>query len=158
MRKNNRNYLAALMLFVGLAFYWTVCQMIQERHICFVKNVSESLPFSYFFGYKIKEPERGMYVTFEHPKVEILLAKRVAGLPDDFIAIRNRQVFINGIPLGYIQTKSPSGISLSPIHEGEIPKGYVYVAGSHPSSFDSRYAEFGLVAISQLKELLWPLF
>ncbi len=158
MKGNKRYYGAALMLFVGVAFYWTLSLMIHERHICLVKNVSESLPFSYFFGYKINEPERGMYVAFEHPKAEILLAKRVAGLPEDFISIRDEQVFINGIYYGHIQNKSPSGISLSPIQEGSIPKGYVYVVGSHPSSFDSRYAEFGLIAISQLKERLWPLF
>lgn len=158
MKKNKRARPAALMLVFAIAIYWSISYMIQERYICFIKNVSESLPFSYFIGYKLKEPERGMYVTFEHPKSEILLAKRITGLPEDLIAIRDMQVFINGIPYGDIQNMSPSGMLLSPVQEGEIPKGYVYVAGLHPLSFDSRYAEFGLVAITQLREQLWPLY
>lgn len=158
MKNTKRTYSAALMLVFGIAFYLTISHMIQECYLCLIKNVSESLPFSYYFGYKVTEPARGMYVTFEHPKSKILIAKRIAGVPEDFIAIRDSRVFINNIHYGYIQNRSPSGMSLSPIQEGEIPKGYVYVAGSHPSSFDSRYAEFGLVAISQLKERLWPLF
>lgn len=31
-----------------------------------------------------------------------------------------------------------------------IPKGYVFVAGDHPQSFDSRYEEFGLVPVEKI--------
>lgn len=159
MKKNDRLYSAVLMLVLGIALYLSVAHLIQERHICFIRNASESLPFSYFFGYKLEEePKRGMYVSFEHPKSDILLVKRIAGLPGDCISIRDMQIFINEVPYGHIQSNSPSGMLLSPIEAGEIPKGYVYVTGLHPSSFDSRYAEFGLVPISQLKKQLWPLY
>ena len=59
---------------------------------------------------------------------------------------------------GVILKMSSSGKSYSPIQSGTIPEGYVYVCGSHPDSFDSRYAEFGLIRVENIREKLWPLF
>lgn len=158
MRKHKRIFTAAIMAFVGIGTYFAIPQILEKTNFCIIKNVSESLPFSYFLGYQLSTPTHGMYVLFDHPESPILLAKRIAGLPGDLITIRDQQIYIEGVFYGYIQEQSPSGMSLSPIQEGKIPAAHVYVYGSHPSSFDSRYAEFGLIHISQLKGRLWPLF
>ncbi|MFI5342792.1 MAG: S26 family signal peptidase [Chlamydiales bacterium] len=158
MRNPNRMFTGLLISFVGIGIYFAIPQILKKSSCCIIKNVSNSLPFSYFIGYRINEPTHGMYVTFEHPESEILLAKRIAGLSGDLIEIKNQQVYVNHIPYGIIQERSPSSRPLTAIQEGKIPYGYVYVYGTHPSSFDSRYAEFGLIPISQLKEQLWPLF
>lgn len=99
-----------------------------------------------------------MYASISHSLSCRDLFKQIVGLPGDQIAINHDRVFINGCDYGYIHPKSPSGLLLSPISEGIIPEGFVFVHATHPESFDSRYSEFGLVDIVQIKERLWPVF
>ena len=129
-----------------------------SSQICIVKNISESLPFSYFLALPIKEVKKGIYVLFEHPKEPILVAKRLVGLPGDEIKIENATLYINELYCGDIQKQFSSKADLQPISEGKINENYVFVLGLHPLSFDSRYAEFGLIPISHLRKQLWPLF
>ena len=82
------------------------------------------------------------------------LVKYVAGLPGDKIERKskevhlitqgshNNEVFPQKFPL-LKQTKD--GRPLNPLEATVVPKGYVFVAGDHLRSFDSRYLEFGLV-------------
>jgi conjugal transfer pilin signal peptidase TrbI len=141
---------------IFMALYLGIDSCIKDVGIR--KNVSESLPFSYFLSTKLGEIKREMYVALEHPKSSFLLAKQVIGLPGDEITIRNQILYINDIACGVIQKKNRSNQPIDPIQEGKIPDGYLFVYALHPDSYDSRYADFGLVAISQLKEKLWPLF
>ena len=99
-----------------------------------------------------------MYVSLSHPFSHQDLFKQIVGMPGDQIVIHHQRVFINGQDYGHIYDSSPSGLSLSPISEGIIPAGFFFVYATHSQSFDSRYAEFGLVAKEQLKENLWPIF
>ena len=46
--------------------------------------------------------------------------------------------------------KTSDGKPLTPISATSVPEGYVFVAGDHPNSFDSRYEEFGLVPIEKI--------
>jgi len=126
------------------------------RH--FRLNGSNSLPFYIFSTGSLLPLEREMYVSVSHFVSHQDLFKKIVGFPGDQITIRDQNVFINGKEYGYIHPVSPSGLILSPIAEGLIPEGFVFVHATHPESFDSRYAEFGLVAIGQLKERLWPIF
>ena len=56
-----------------------------------------------------------------------------------------------------LQEKTSDGKPLTPISATSISEGYVFVAGDHPNSFDSRYEEFGLVPIEKVwgKAILW---
>lgn len=121
-------------------------------------NISNSLPFYLFSTSALKSIEREMYASISHSLSCRDLFKQIVGLPGDQIAINHDRVFINGCDYGYIHPKSPSGLLLSPISEGIIPEGFVFVHATHPESFDSRYSEFGLVDIVQIKERLWPVF
>ena len=138
--------------------YVVLDSFLQEPWFGIRRNVSDSLPFSFFLSTKLRGIQPHMYVALEHPKSSLLIAKQVIGLPGDLMTIQNRTLLINGVNYGGIQEKTRSGCPIDPIYEGVIPEGYVFVYASHPDSYDSRYAEFGLVAISQLKETLWPLF
>lgn len=126
------------------------------RH--FRLNGSDSLSFYLFKASPIEMIERGMYVSLSHPYSYRDLFKQIVGLSGDQISIRNQRIYIGDKDYGYIHQTSPSGLTLSAIAEGTIPEGFVFVHASHPQSFDSRYAEFGLVGREQLKERLWPLF
>ncbi len=95
---------------------------------------------------------------FDHPLSPIPLAKRVIGLEGDQIAISEMELYINGESFGKILPKCSLGKELNPLSEGYIPQGYFFAYADHPQSFDSRYAEFGLIPIDQIQELLWPIF
>lgn len=155
---HKRSYSAILMI-IGTSIFWiSITYLLQERYICVVKNISQSLPFSYFVGVKISEPRVGMYVTFYHPEIKGLLVKRITGLFKDKISIEKTSIFINGEFKGTAKSISSSGFPLSVIESQTIPQGYAFVQGLHPDSFDSRYKEFGLIPLSQIKEQVWPIF
>jgi len=141
-------------LFFSLV-YVAATDFCQER---IRKNISGSLPFSYFIATKIEDIRPHLLVVFDHPLAEIPLAKEIIGVPGDTIAIRNDTLYINEVNYGLIQEKNSSGFPIHPISEGIIPEGHLFVYAPHPQSYDSRYAEFGLIPFSSLKEALWPLF
>lgn len=147
------------MISIGLlSFYAAVDFLLQKSPFGIRRNISDSLPFSFFLCTKLTEIQSQMYVALENPKSSCMIAKQVIGLPGDCITIRNRVLYINDVKYGIIRETTRSGSPIDSIQEGVIPEGYVFVYASHLDSYDSRYAEFGLVALSQLKEKLWPLF
>lgn len=83
--------------------------------------------------------------------------KRVAGLPGDIVTVRGREVQVNGVVVGIAKTHTFDRRPLRPIAEGIIPPGYVYVQGTSPDSFDSRYAESGLVPLTDVRGKAHPL-
>lgn len=143
---------------VFMGIYATAHFLVKEPLIGIRQNVSDSLPYSFFLSTRIGIIKSQMFVSFEHPKSAIPLAKQIIGLPGDFVTIKNKTLYINERCYGLIQERTSAGDPIHPIPEGKIPEGYLFVYASHPKSFDSRYEEFGLVAISALMEALWPLF
>ena len=113
-------------------------------------NRSENVPYTIFLAKEAdsKSLERGMIVSFYHIQASIPIAKELVGLPGD-------PIFLN---LAELREKGKSGQPLHPIRESSVPEGYLFVRGWHPDSYDSRYAEFGLVSINNVKEMLWPMF
>lgn len=77
-------------------------------------------------------------------------AKRVVGLPGDRIEIEGDQLHVAGHANLKVHVKSLSGKDLHPTKAHEIPEGYIFVAGDHDRSFDSRYQEFGLVPLAEV--------
>jgi len=89
-------------------------------------------------------------------------AKKLIGLPGDGIEQTQAGIVISQTYPGRRQLNAPlvsplpllemtkEGKSLTPISVKRIPIGYVFVAGDHPRSFDSRYEEFGLVPIEKI--------
>lgn len=52
---------------------------------------------------------------------------------------------INGLSIGPLFKQTRKGEALHPMESQIIPRGCLFVYGSHPQSFDSRYQEFGLI-------------
>jgi conjugal transfer pilin signal peptidase TrbI len=84
--------------------------------------------------------------------------KQIRGVPGDRVTAIDRQVFVNGLPVGLAKTATFDRRPLTPIAATIIPPGYYYVQGSHPDSFDSRYRESGLVRADQVIGKVLPLF
>ena len=84
--------------------------------------------------------------------------KIVRGVPGDVVTVTDRQVAVNGQPVGIAKTEAYDHRPLAPIAPIVIPPGHYYVQGTHPDSFDSRYQESGLVRAEQVIGVVVPLF
>jgi signal peptidase I len=91
------------------------------------------------FVYRFEPIERGDVVVFWYPLDRSKsFIKRVVGLPEDIVEIREGQVYLNGklLPEPYIPPESADFGTLSPTR---IPAGEYFVMGDHrTSSNDSR--------------------
>jgi type IV secretory pathway protease TraF len=95
-------------------------------------NRSNSLKGRAFFIYPGRV-KRGDLVGFKRGDLQVI--KKVVGLPGDPITYQN----------GYVMVRGQS-FEVVPGHEPLKSGGEGYfVVGSHPHSFDSRYAAFGLI-------------
>lgn len=86
------------------------------------------------------------------------LFKQVRGVPGDRVTALDRQIFVNGAPVGFAKPYTFDGHPLEPIAETVIPPGFYYVQGTHPNSFDSRYRASGLVPARWVIGKVIPLF
>lgn len=115
-------------------------------------NSSASLKHKIYVSIPAKKIQIGDIVNFSLPVSPVKFAKKVSGLPGDFIEVIGQKLYINGIEQGLILK------NLKSIKQGKIPPGYFFALGTHPESFDSRYDDFGLVPQSYIKEKLCPIF
>ncbi len=88
----------------------------------------------------------------------IHITKRVFGVRGDLVKTVKDVVFINGKPIGHAKSKTQKGYPLTPLNIKVIPKNFIFVAGDHKDSFDSRYQEFGLVDIKNIEGKVVPLW
>jgi len=80
-------------------------------------------------------------------KNDITIVKYIVAEEGDSVKIIRNSVFINGKEI----CKLKPNANFSPIMDQIIPTGYVFVMGTHPDSFDSRYEWFGLVKRSDIQ-------
>ncbi len=59
------------------------------------------IPFTLTSIARWGEPQRGDVVTFESPVNDILLVKRVIGIPGDIVAMQDNRLIVNGEPASY---------------------------------------------------------
>lgn len=121
-------------------------------------NRSESLPYYVFFSKPVSTLARDKIVSFYHPTYNVTIAKQIKGLPGDDLLVVAQELYLNGHNLAKIKETSSSGKKYTPISSGIISERHVFVFTSHEDSFDSRYAEFGLIPRDWIVEELCPLF
>ena len=119
-----------------------------------------SLPYRYYFTVKGLTPQlydlasiKG-HTTAYHPQ-HLSYVKRLAGVSGERITIKDNKLFIGGRFIGTLRTHTRCGQPLTPLKAQFIPQGYVFVSADHPHSFDSRYAEFGLVKRKHIQGKTW---
>ncbi len=102
-------------------------------------------------AYKIHNLDRGDIVVFPSPDdEELLLVKRVIGLPGETVDIIDGDVYINGDELEEPYVSSPI-IDRTKNSSYEVPEGYVFVLGDNRMvSHDSRYWEHTFVDIDSI--------
>ena len=77
--------------------------------------------------------------------------KYVAALPGDHVTITSDSYIVSGGRIGAVR----GDIRPAHLYDGEVSPGYVFVAGMHPYSYDSRY--YGPVPVDRLS-VYRPLF
>lgn len=121
-------------------------------------NTTHSLPHvMYLTNPKTVFFKHGDIIAFPHNASKNTVIKRVIGVEGDLISQKQKAIVVHDLELALKDTRS-NGDSLTPLKIKVIPKGMVFVAGEHSDSFDSRYDEFGLISVSDVKGQVWPVF
>lgn len=132
-------------------------------------NVTPSLPYMVaVVDYRADGIRRGDYVVyaFEGAAYRIFpglyhqpFFKIVRGVAGDKVTVRDRHVFVNGEAVGIAKTHTTvKHLRLDPIADMVIPPSYLYVQGTSPDSFDSRYSINGLVRADAVLGVVIPIF
>jgi len=125
------------------------------KKVSILISETDSLPQHYFLLYRNSTPKLHDYTALWSDWYGKRVIKKIVGVSGDRIWYdANGQLLVNQQPIGYLQAQASDGRALQPIKAQVIKNGMVFVAGSHARSFDSRYAEFGLVAVNKLEGLV----
>lgn len=132
--------------FLGLFPCWWVLHHTQ-LHLCLTPSL-DGIRALVFYKTTSHEIKRGDIVAIQGHSYKHLgikpYAKRVIGFPGDPIVREQDTLKINSRTLVFVE-KTYEGLPLTPTTFTVVPEGYLFVAGDHPRSIDSRYEEFGLV-------------
>jgi signal peptidase I len=128
---------------------------IGMEHVLLAKG--ESVPFTVFWKIPSRI-QRGDYVTFQMSHSIIgpgtaNLTKQVVCDEGDRLSFHDDAFWCNGERLGGYISRTWDDKPLRPfVFDGPVPAGEMFVMGSHPRSFDSRY--FGFVRKDQATRLM----
>lgn len=164
------------------ALMWCVAGFIV---ICVsVKPLSDELQKHYSIGmdlsavssndhvfFKIKKNDSVMtdlkindYISFSSPLLEPVVSsnqviiKQIKGLPNDKLLVKNGEVFINGEKVAEIHDKALERFNKKRTdfdREEIVPANHVFVIGSYPRSYDSRY--WGFLPIEGKVDRAYPI-
>ena len=157
----------ALLGIWGLALFRLFVPHVPVLPVMF--NWTPSLPYSVVFvDYWHGPVQRGDLVVYrftgeagrrDYPGLkDQAFFKRVAGMPGDTVTVADRDVFVNGLLVGRAKTHTFDRRPLQPISPTVIPPGFLYVQGTSPDSFDSRYRTSGLVPLRDVQAKVRPIF
>lgn len=136
----------AIIGILGLFPCWWILKHTQ-LHLCLTPSL-EGIRALLFYKTSPQEIKRGDIVAIQGHVYKYLgikpYAKRAIGFPGDSI-IREKNIIKIGSRILSLVEKTHEGQPLTPTTLHVVPEGYLFVAGDHPRSIDSRYEEFGVV-------------
>ena len=153
-------------LLVVLSFF-SILYIYEKSPVKIVIAKDVSLPYNFFIYLpKKKTFEDGDYIefveVFKEPWLErlgnpVFLIKKIACKEGEILETKGLEFYCNGRKIAVAKKRTPKGRKLKIFKfSGTIPKGYYFVVGTHPYSFDSRY--FGLIYKSQITAWVIPLW
>lgn len=132
--------LSVLSILYSMKPYWEISH-----------NPTHSISKTWFVTHWHAIPDRGQLIVFKNPDQHIYsptsrFVKYLRGLPGDRLEILGEKVFVNGKLMALANTLGPDGKPLAPLSfNGVIPPKKYLALGTAADSFDSRYADFGLI-------------
>lgn len=131
---------------VFLVIYQFLFRPFQVKGESMYPNFSnDSYVLTNIIGLKIQNPKLGDIIVFKAPPdPEKAFIKRIMGVPDDTVSVRDGQFFLNGTLLdesAYLKStvKTYGGTFLKEGEQIKIPQGEYFVMGDNrPFSADSR--------------------
>jgi type IV secretory pathway protease TraF len=137
-----------IIAFLGL--FWILAHT--QLHLCLTSSL-EGIRVLLFYKTPVHEIKHNDIVFIKGHDYRYLgvqpYSKRVIGFPRDPIIRENNALKVGSRILPLIE-KTMEGHPLTPIAHDVVPEGYLFVAGDHPRSIDSRYEEFGLVPVGKI--------
>ena len=128
-------------------------------------NCTESLPEHVFLIDKadktdFAEQDFIAFTSLNMPPIPdgLTIVKKVAGRGGDQIRVIDREVFIHETRLARAKPVSDAGTPLSVTREMVVPEHYYYVHAPHPDSYDSRYANVGLIGPARIVGRAYVIF
>lgn len=158
-------------LVIPLAIVWILAYVrVFGEHrpiVPLLFNVTPSMPYSVAWLDRGAPVAKGDYVLYAfHGSAEKQYPglsgqpffKMIAGTAGDRVRAVGRDLYVNDVFVGQAKERLFDGRPVHPLSEQVIPSGYLYVRGTAPDSFDSRYRESGLVATSDVIGKVIPWF
>ena len=136
-----------------------LCMAYLNTQVHFCVSETNSLPQHYFVHLPHVKPKLKDYTLVYSPWLNQKIIKKIIGVEGDFIWFnQDWDCFVDTKRIGPVHRMASDKRTLHPIQSQTIPEDYVFLYGSHPYSFDSRYAELGLVPTSKLQGRVIPLW
>lgn len=136
-RKYTKHVVILAVIFIIIAIIISQCKLLEVT--------SRSVPYKWCLLLKNIPPRRGDLCVLDYRGKT--LVKYLMGKTGDRVQISNNDILVNGKIVGRVSEEK----RLNLIDLNTVPEGQVFVLGTHPDSFDSRYKEFGFVKKSALK-------
>lgn len=145
----NRSFLVRLILLTlccYLLFSFLLIPLRIQGHSMEPTYKNGSFALCWRLKYLFSPPGRGDVVTVRFAGKNVMLLKRIAGLPGDTIAFRGGQLYVNKQPLDepYVTFQSQWDLP-----ERKVKPGYVYVLGDNRGTAMERH-KFGQVKIQRI--------
>ncbi len=136
-----------------------LCMAYLNTQVHFCISETDSLPQHYFVHFPNLKPKLNDYTLVHSPWLNQKIIKKIIGVEGDFIWFnQDWECYVDTKLVGPLHRMGSDKRTLHPIESQTIPEDQVFLYGSHPYSFDSRYEELGLVPLSSLQGRVIPLW